>query len=137
MQRILYIAMFSVTATLTGCGGVDDAPVTVKISGEVTYNGKPMPKGAIIFRSTDGVGKSISAEITDGKYEVECTLGNKRVEITAMREEKGAVNKTLASGESGPALEQYVPQEYNDKSTLTADVKDASDQKFDFPLKGK
>lgn len=137
MRTILNSILLTALASFIGCGGVDDAPATVKISGEVTYNGKPMPAGEIIFRDKSGSNKSISAQIKDGKYEADCTLGNKRVEITAMRDEKGATAETLETGESGPVLEQYVPEAYNDKSTLTADVKEAGDQKFDFPLKGK
>ncbi len=138
MRTILQTTGLVAAMMIIGCGGVDDAPPTVSISGEVTFNGEPLPSGEIIFRPSDKGSRSDAAQIKDGKYTIEkCTLGAKRVEITAMREDKSAGVQTLETGESGPALQQYIPAEYNDKSTLTADVKEEDGQTFNFPLKGK
>jgi hypothetical protein len=122
-------------ATLAGCGGVDDAPATVTVMGEVTFDGQPLPTGEIIFRPTDGNGRADAAPIKDGKYSLECTLGGRAVTITALREVSGVVVQELETGEAGGEVEQYIPEAYNDRTTLTADVTESGDNTFNFPLK--
>ncbi|MGZ0168146.1 MAG: hypothetical protein ACKVHE_01165 [Planctomycetales bacterium] len=136
MQRISYIALSLCIATLVGCGGVDDAPATVTVTGEVTFDGKPLPTGEIIFRPADGNGRVDAAAIKDGKYSLECTLGGRAVTITALREVLGVVAQELETGEAGGEVEQYIPEAYNDRTTLTADVTESGDNTFNFPLEG-
>jgi hypothetical protein len=51
-----------------------------------------------------------------------------------MRTVAGAVEQTLETGETGTELEQYIPQQFNDKSTLEAEVTEDGENTFDFPL---
>src|SRR5687767_5122929 len=56
--------------TLVGCGGGDAG--RYRVSGVVTYDGKPVPKGVIYFDPDTGknqAGLQGFAEITDGKYD--------------------------------------------------------------------
>ena len=134
MQRISHITLTLSMTILVGCGGVDDAPPTVMVTGEVTFDSKPLPIGEIIFRPADGKGRADAAAIQDGKYSLECTLGGRTVTITALREVPGAVVQELETGESGVEVEQYIPEAYNDRTTLTADVTEAGDNTFNFLL---
>jgi hypothetical protein len=134
MQRISHITLTLCMTILVGCGGVDDAPPTVMVTGEVTFDSKPLPIGEIIFRPADGKGRADAAAIQDGKYSLECTLGGRAVTITALREVPGAVVQELETGESGVEVEQYIPEAYNDRTTLTADVTEAGDNTFNFLL---
>jgi hypothetical protein len=119
---------------LIGCGG-EDGPKTASISGKVTFDGEPLPKGEIILRPADGgTGRSDAGTIENGEFTFESTLGKKRVEIRAMRTVAGAVEQTLETGETGTELEQYIPQQFNDKSTLEAEVTEDGENTFDFPL---
>lgn len=53
-----------------GCQRGDDGPQRFRLSGTVTYNGKPVPKGFINFNPAEGnPGPGSGAEIVDGKYE--------------------------------------------------------------------
>jgi len=115
-----------------GCSGGTDGPETVNVSGKVTLNGEPLPSGEIIFRAEDG-SRSDAGSISNGSYSFDCTLGAKRVEITSLQPKAGAATQPLETGESGGEVEQVIPEKYNGKSELTADVSDSSTT-FDFPL---
>ncbi len=93
MRYISYIVLSLGIVTLAGCGGVDDAPQTVTVNGTVTFDGKPLPTGEIIFRPTEGNGRVDAAAIKDGKYSLECTLGGLVVTFTALRYVRGVVAK--------------------------------------------
>ena len=53
-----------VLATLCGCGH------TAKITGKVTYQGRPVRYGAVIFLSADKTVRSCAIEL-DGSYAIE------------------------------------------------------------------
>ncbi|NQV26494.1 MAG: hypothetical protein HQ518_19225 [Rhodopirellula sp.] len=55
---------------ISGCGGsVDEGRTRFNISGTVTYDGKPVPKGTIYFNPAEGnVGPQGFAAIVNGKY---------------------------------------------------------------------
>lgn len=118
---------------MSGCGG-SDGPETVSISGNVTLDGSPVMDGEIIFRPSGGSGRTDAAKIVNGEFEAEVVTGSKRVEIRAIREVEGAVEQTLETGEVGTEVEQYIPEKYNDKSELTADVEASGETVFDFWL---
>jgi hypothetical protein len=103
---------------------------TVIVRGNVTFNGNALPAGSIKFFYGDqlpaGVGK-----VRDGKYELECKpRGLLRVEITAVKE-LGAANP---GDEKTASRIQYLPERYNLKSKLTAEVTQDSKNEFNFEL---
>jgi hypothetical protein len=56
----------------SGCGPKVETVTTYSVSGQVTHNGKPVPKGNILFTPDNSRGNSgpgTSAEIVDGKYQ--------------------------------------------------------------------
>ena len=60
---------------LAGCGGkTNDGPARFQVSGEVTYDGQPVPKGDIFFEPDGSKGNSgpqSRATIQDGQFETE------------------------------------------------------------------
>jgi hypothetical protein len=119
-------------ATLVGCG--DAADDSVPISGNVTFDGAPLPTGTITFLPTDGEGPSAGAEITDGHYETTAWPGSKQVTITARREKAGAKS---ADPHAGPPTEQDLPKKYNTATELKADVPADGSDKINFDLQSK
>jgi hypothetical protein len=102
-------------AALIGCGG--SGPKMHDVSGTVTFDDQPLPEGDIMFVPDD---KSVGPEagkIKDGKYSIKVREGKNKVEIRATREVPG---KKGPMGE--PAIEGYIPAQYNLKTTLEADV---------------
>jgi hypothetical protein len=114
----------------------------MRVWGEVTFDGKPLADGSIIFSPIDGTqGGSVGGAVTRGRYELSVTNGpmaggKYRLEISALR----PVGKPLPNiiDPAGPPLqssENYIPAAYNVNSTLTAAVSDdASRNRFDFAL---
>ncbi|WP_339727017.1 hypothetical protein [uncultured Gimesia sp.] len=116
---------------ITGCGGVSDAPSTVKVEGTVTFDGEPLSKGSIVFDPADGKGGSSAGGIENGTFTFDSQLGQKKVLISASREtgEKDQYDE--------PITESYIPAKYNSQTTLTADVKADGENKYTFELKSK
>ena len=117
-----------------GCGGSDQLE-SVEISGTVTFDGEPVKEGEIVFRAADAQVRSCGGPITDGKFSFKGSPGAKKVEITAMREVPGKMDTTSNPGEESPLMEMYIPAEYNDETTLTADVPESGKKTFQFDLK--
>ncbi|MFO1002073.1 MAG: hypothetical protein U0936_17195 [Planctomycetaceae bacterium] len=56
-----------------GCGGGDSGPQRYRVSGKVTFNGKPVPAGSIYFETSEG--PSGGAQIIDGNYDTDSGKG--------------------------------------------------------------
>jgi hypothetical protein len=121
-------ALLGFLALVTGCG--DSGPKTYAVSGAVTFAGEPVGEGEIVFRSAAGSEASCAGRIADGRFSFRATPGKKRVEIVASREVKSA------PAESGETLnlQMYIPEKYNSKSELSADVTPDGPNSFDFRL---
>lgn len=123
--------------TLAGCGGgPTDAPKTFKVTGMVTLDGQPVESGSIVFVPSDLKGRPDAGEIVAGKYEFECTKGEKRVEITATKE------VPATEPEGMPDYISLIPARYNTASTLGATftgtaTNDVGGETFDFELTSK
>ena len=115
----------------SGCGS-SGAP----IEGTVTYDGKPVPAGAISFIAGDAKsGGSGGGAIVNGRYQIPPEVGIKpgtyRIEIRWAK----PTGKQFKS-ESGDMLdvtEEGLPEKYNTKSELTKEVK-SGPNKIDFEL---
>ena len=128
--------------TFGGCSEKSDGLPREAVSGTVTLDGQPLPKGLIQFLPSSAKEvMSGGAVIEDGKFSIarnEGLLpGIYRVDITS-----SAGSEPLTPGEPpGPAKttkttpKDLIPQQYNLKSTLTAEVKAAAANTFDFTLK--
>jgi len=68
--RFFVPACLPLLAVLAGCGG-DDGPPRFDLSGTVTYDGRPVPAGYLVFEPEAAAGNSgpgSQADIRDGKY---------------------------------------------------------------------
>ncbi len=129
-NHILYFATLLVSITLlVGCGTVSDAPETATVKGTVTLDGKPLPEGNIVFDPIDGKGGSSAGVVKDGEFEFLSQFGSKRVSISDSRD-------SGIKGENGETVfESTIPEKFNNKSILTAEVKKAGENNFTFDLK--
>ena len=92
----------------------------VTVSGTVTFQGEPVPQGDIFFKSLDSSIGTYAGKVVDGHYSFDCRLGEKTVEIRGYREIPGKF--VYGSGGKKPAIEMFIPRQYNTRSELTADV---------------
>jgi hypothetical protein len=133
-SRAVSFLFLTAALGLAGCAG--EEPVGNTAMGTVTFKGQPLDQGAIEFTPTAGQGTMSGATIKEGAYALPDTAGLKagayKVRITSV--EGGAASSDAPPGEP-TAAKQRIPAQYNTKSTLTAEVKDGGENKFDFDLK--
>lgn len=111
---------------LCGCGG-PDGPELAHVEGHVFLDGQPLPDASIIFTPENG---SPSYGVTNGEgyyslgYSASsegAMVGKHSVRISTYR-----FPDEDEDGNPSPAAPERVPIEYNQQSTLTAEVKPGS-----------
>jgi hypothetical protein len=152
MNQFARFTALAVTFGMVGCNK-DGAPSFTKVSGTVTYNGQPLPRGQITF-STEGRAPTM-VEIVDGKYSGQAMIGSNRVQISAYRkrtkervlpetakkqiEAYQALNKSGGGGTSeqfDPTMEDYIPADWGKDSKQIRVVEKDGQNSFDFDIKG-
>ncbi|MEN6405319.1 MAG: hypothetical protein ABFC77_02495 [Thermoguttaceae bacterium] len=126
----------AICLTTTGCGRSDHAS-TVSVTGKVTFNGKPLQSGSVMF--VPDTGRPAEGEIqSDGTFQLTtyakndgAAIGHHRVAITCT----GPSKDTSGEASPGPSL---IPEKYGDYKTsgLEVTVKDKNEP-FVFELTGK
>lgn len=130
---ILLAALFaSIPAfTLSGCS--PPGLSLDSVSGNVTFNGEPISEGRIQFRAVDGDQRAFNAAIENGRYKIETLPGKMTVEIIASRPVPGKFDESNP-GEKVPVGEMYIPERYNSKTELTAEVPAGGAKDLNFTL---
>ncbi len=138
MPRQFVSAVFLISLTLlVGCGGGGDPAKTptAAVKGKVTLDGTPLPKGKIVFDSTEAGKPASEIEVKNGTYEGTAAVGSRTVRILAMRPAKPP------AGMSGPGYdnmeENYLPAKYNTASKDVREVKAGGPNEFDFTVTSK
>lgn len=109
-----------------GCG--ESGPKKYDVSGTIKMDGKEVTEGEIVFESDNPSFGPEGGPIKDGKYTAKAHEGNNKVQIRATR---------VVPGKKGPLgedwVEQYIPENYNEKTTLSVVVGSGKTQ-HDFNL---
>jgi hypothetical protein len=135
MRGLAVVVVFAGCGALTGCGS---GPTAATVSGEVKVGGTPVRAGVIAYVPVDGTGAPATADIKDGRYEIQTTAGSKRVQISV----PVVTDKRKAHpGADAPWIDitmESLPDKYHSKSELTFDVKPGSNAKdWDLAVKKK
>ena len=126
---------------LPGCGGTDGRPERIAVDGEVTFGGRPVVRGSILFIPMDDTrGPKAGAIVEAGRYRLPRdrgpVIGRLRVEIRAERELDYDITEPTESvkhiGE--PLPQDEIPPSYNDRSTLVVETTADGENSFDFHL---
>ena len=129
MKLSLRPIVLVVTFILAGCGR-NDGLITAPVVGKVTYRGKPLPNGTVMF--VPGEGPAATGEISrDGSYRLStgsldgAVLGNHKVSITALADIGGALPE-----QRSPTPPSLLPAKYlsHETSGLTAEVKQGKNE---------
>jgi hypothetical protein len=131
------LAVCCALVVVSGCGR-KGAMETAPVSGKVTYRGKALPTGTIMFVPAEG--PAATGEIgADGSYKLTtyqsgdgAVIGAHKVTITALQGMGNALPEQRSA--TPPPL---VPAKYLSDSTsgLTAEVKPKVENEFNFELK--
>ncbi|MFN8710643.1 MAG: carboxypeptidase regulatory-like domain-containing protein [Planctomyces sp.] len=134
MPRASYSALlFSlIVCTAFGCGR-GDLPELAPVTGTITIDGKPYPNGFVQFFSQGGGRPGTGSTDENGKYEIKYLHGVDGARVGINRVE---ISTEWPDGEPPIGESDPIGEEYNTKSTLTADVKD-EDNVFNFDLQSK
>ena len=126
MNRFLFFTMLC-GLSLCGCGST--GPERASVQGEVTLGGKPLEKGSILFRPTEGTtGPTAGGTIENGKYSIPKNsgpmVGTNRIEINAFHATGRKVPKVIGNPQAGLMDEviEIVPKQYNVDSTLVREI---------------
>ena len=132
-----HTACLALVMSLAGCNSAPEGPVTFPVSGTVTFDGSPVAEGRIQFRPTSGTQQAYSAEIREGRYQLDSEPGSATVEITASRPIPGKFDTSNPDDEPQPIGEMYIPAKYNSQSTLVAEVSPTETNEIPFDLTSK
>lgn len=130
---LCFVGLLLTLPLLVGCpgGGADGMQ---KVTGSVTYNGEPIEDGRVQFRQVDGDQRSFSGMIENGKYTIETATGSMLVEVRASKLIPGKFDESNPD-EKAPMGKMYIPEKYNSRTELTANVT-AGSGPIDFTLTG-
>ncbi len=131
--------LIAAVLTVIGCSK-PEGPQTMRVWGDVSYDGKPIERGTIDFVSTDG-SPPAQAPIEAGRYDLAAKEGpvaekTYRVEIHALAKTGKTVPNLMPGG--GPTMDvlvETIPVKYNAQSTLKVTISpEASKNQHDFKL---
>lgn len=139
-MRLALLLACLVAAAAAGCGGRADELPREPISGKITLDGRPLEAGMITFAPSDAPEPVVSGLVKDGAFELQRPdgpiPGRHRVSVWA----KGPTGKKVKNPDDPEQwvdeTRDLVPPRYNFNSELTAEVKAASPNNFEFRLSG-
>ena len=110
--------------------GCNSAEAPAEVSGTVLLGSEPLAEGNIIFEALDKSTAPGAGIIKDGKYTIQVLPGSKKVKIQASK----------AGTKIDPVMKSAMPEsilgpEFNDKTTLKAEIKPGKNEKIDFQVK--
>jgi hypothetical protein len=134
--RAFFLAVGSALVLFTA--GCSEKNPRVAVAGTVTYQKNNLPQGTITFIPKDlTTGTMESAPITDGKYTFApgkgLLPGSYQVAISAIEgKARPLANEAPGAPRGGKEL---LPEQYNTRSVLTAEVTGPESKELDFALK--
>jgi len=126
-----------------GAAGCGPGRPEVPIHGEITFSGAPVEHGTISIEPADGKGKATGGEIKGGRYDLTGGAGplpgRKIVRITAIRKTGRTIegDSLTPKGVMLDETEQFIPDIYNTRSTLTCEVGKDLPAQIDFRLQSR
>jgi hypothetical protein len=137
LGSVVHTSTIFALAAISGCGAGDGLNRQT-ISGTVTCDGKPVSAGAILFEpDTYQSGTSVGAIIRDGSFTVSerdgPVPGTYKVRIYRSSGIQAPPEKGQTDRSPRPMLE-FLPERYNAKTELRAEVIDSRPNRFRFDL---
>ena len=134
IKNSLWIVCASALLCGYGCGR-SDIPELAPVTGTVRLDGAAFPGAIVYFHTQKEKGGRPAAATTDaeGRYELVYLDGVKGAHIGLNKVE---IVTEWPEGEPGEGESEKIPEKYNTKTTLTAEVKDERNV-FDFNLESE
>ncbi|ODU01388.1 MAG: hypothetical protein ABS79_01745 [Planctomycetes bacterium SCN 63-9] len=134
--------MMAVVLTVSGCGGsASDGLPRQAISGTVTLDGQPMVGGAVTFIPDGFEGPGVGSPIQDGAYSLSAQDGPVPGRYRVAIYRQMPTGKTIQDPDDTSVVfeEKFetIPEIYNVRTELKAEVKAGGSNHFPFDLKGE
>jgi hypothetical protein len=134
MRRSIDLALVLavVASCLMGCA---PGPAGSRVTGEVTFRGKPLEDGSIQFAPAEGQGTFSGGPVIQGRYEVtaERGLAPGKYDVRILANVGEPSDAIPGEGPAG-LKPQPIPPQYNFDTTLTAEIDPSVENKFDFHI---
>jgi hypothetical protein len=137
MTPVRFICLTSLLALCSlslGCSKQD--PNRGQVTGTVEVDGQPAAEGAIAFTPIDGNTAGTGGDIVNGRYTVNANIGPSKVAINVPKVVGERKLYDTPNSPVRPIVEESLPPQYNDQTTLTYDVKPGENEQ-NFSLKTK
>lgn len=123
-RRCVKLCLLASSLVFSGCGPDEPVYEYGTVSGVVTYQGKPLDHGRVIFQHASG--PAVDAPINaDGTYKLNAVVGETRVAVDCRKPDRqlGGVRKEVIPGES------LIPEKLSstERSGLTYTIKPGED----------
>jgi hypothetical protein len=133
LDRVLLVC----AVAAAGCGGgAGDRPELVDVEGVVTLDGTPLPEASVVFIPENGP-PSYGLTDENGEYSLShsddadgAMIGKHKVRIFTFREAEED-----EEGNRTERVPERVPEKYNTRTELTAEIGPDSDEPVNFDLK--
>lgn len=99
-------------------------------------DGKPLPTGEIYLRTTE-TGSLNIVPVKDGRFSGRAAAGKRRVEVNSFREEITPEARAMYGDSASPSRVNTIPETFNSKSTIVADVVPDAVNEFTFEVRSK
>jgi hypothetical protein len=123
-----------------GCGQGGDALPREPVSGKVTLDGRPLDSGEITFVPTSGTGPAVGGKIQDGSYSIPRAdgpiPGPHRVSIYSAKPTGKKIKDETDSNVLYDERAETIPERYNARSDLKAEIRAGERNRFDYELAG-
>jgi hypothetical protein len=155
LPAVAVLAVCGLGLLPAGCGSRKDRPVLARVSGTVTYNGKPLPKATVVFYpEQQGIRSAMGATDEQGGFTLwtydpgdGAPVGKHKVTVTLRGPpEKAELHPSVKGKGFGEAYydqvaatgKPLIPEKYftTQTSGLIADVQAGRQNTFDFALTG-
>lgn len=133
MPSKFWCALTVMVLGMMGCGTGEEGPARYPVSGSVTYDGQPVPRGTVAFEpdsSKGNNGPAVVAPIQDGRYETASGAGTVGGPHLVRIEGFDGQPTTLPDGMAMPDGKKLFP----DFSTTAELPNEAATQDFDVPV---
>ncbi|WP_165070745.1 hypothetical protein [Paludisphaera rhizosphaerae] len=135
LRSLALLTALTTSLALTGCG--EREPERHPVAGKVSLDGKPLATGKVTFVPLDGPTASV-AEVRDGVFQVDRASGpasgRYQVEIVAVALTGKKIPNPDVPGRFLDEERDLVPERYNLKSELIAEVAPGAQNAFEFAL---
>lgn len=139
--RVLSLLAVTASVALIGCGS-ENSLGRKAVSGTITFDGKLLPAGTIMFEPQGSEGAMAGAAVADGKFSIDMQrglpAGTYVVRISAGGSQRTAPTGPPGSNGAPRRGSKYpvelIPAEWNARSQHTVTIEDGANE-FNFDIK--